>query len=140
MTCNWKRPASVTCACGTRVTVGKHGPVPQRCRTCARNRLLQQNKDWRAANPNGLVAPREKRATEALGPERPLFGMTAEELVAWREKRAVHLYRTEPELRLSDIAERLGLSPKQVGQYLNRAGISIRDDGRGQLPSGPPSP
>lgn len=73
-----------------------------------------------------------------LGPERPLLGMSEQELQAWRRQRAVHLYRTEPELRLVDIGERLGVNAKQVGAFLREAGISIREEGRDNLPAGPP--
>jgi hypothetical protein len=78
-----------------------------------------------------------------LGPERPLLGMTEGELQEWREKRALHLYRTEPELRVCDIAERLGVSDTAVHKYLDKAGISLHRDGRGGralLAAGPPVP
>ncbi|MFY0567052.1 hypothetical protein ACN28E_24885 [Archangium lansingense] len=64
--------------------------------------------------------------------------MTPEELADWRRQRALHLCSTEPELRVSDIAERLGVEPGRVSTYLREAGVPVRKEGRDSLPAGPP--
>jgi hypothetical protein len=131
------RPVSITCACGTVVGVKPRGRIPWQCGECARRRKLRLNR--------GEAVPRippqftyDTSDERELGPEHPPAGMSAEEYARWKAARAVHLYRTEPELSVRVIAERLSLAPTYVARLLRKAGLSCQGDGRGELASGPP--
>ncbi|HZI06722.1 MAG TPA: hypothetical protein VEZ71_22035 [Archangium sp.] len=132
-----RRPASITCACGAVVGVKPRGRIPWQCGECAHSRKLAPNRG--EAVP--LIPPQFTYDTSderEFGPEHPPAGMTAEEYARWKAARAVHLYRTEPELSVRVIAERLSLTPKHVTRLLREAGLSCQGDGRGELASGPP--
>lgn len=141
MSCNkFARPTSVKCGCGAVVPVGPRGRVPWRCKGCVRHHKEQAKLGLPVPSRPSRFAVESEDPRE-LGPARPLLGMTEGELAEWRAHRAVHLYRTQEELRVSDIAERLGVTDTAVHKYLDKAGISLKQDGRGGralLAAGPP--
>ncbi|ATB41152.1 hypothetical protein CYFUS_006614 [Cystobacter fuscus] len=136
MSC-FQRPSRITCACGTVVKVGPKGMVPWRCRTCVyKHKLARARGETPPSRPAHLVAAER---SEELGPARPLLGLTAAELSAWRHRRIVELYQREPELSVDALCERFDVSKQQVLGTLQRAGIRVQGNGRTALPAGLPA-
>lgn len=132
-----RRPATVTCACGTVLRVKPKGRLPWRCAECVwKHKLARQRGEPVPERPKYLEP--EVCDSRGLGPERPTLGMTELEYARWKAQRIVRLYRAETELSVQCIAERLGVTAGYVQSVLNRHGIHCRGDGRALLAAGPP--
>ncbi|WP_043434200.1 hypothetical protein [Cystobacter fuscus] len=135
MSC-FQRPRHVTCACGAEVAVGPKGPVPWRCAECVyKHKLARARGEKPPSRPAHLV---EAERSDELGPARPLLGLTAAELSAWRHRRIVELYQREPELPVDALCERFAVSKQEALDALRRAGIRVQGNGRTGLPAGLP--
>ncbi|WNG57377.1 hypothetical protein F0U59_23375 [Archangium gephyra] len=132
-----RRPKAVTCACGTVLPVKPKGRIPWRCAECFLNhKLARQRGETVPSRPKHLDP--DACDSRGLGPERPSLGMSEMEYARWKVQRIVRLYRTETELSVQCLAERLGVTAGYVQAVLNRHGIYCRGDGRALLAAGPP--
>lgn len=112
------RPSSITCPCGATVEVERRGPVPSRCKPCARELHLHQMVTWRSGRgssqgPRRLDEQLLIEAPEELEDGRKLLGCAFEHFRARVVALARDLGLPPPALHLRHTAgPRLAGSPQ----------------------------